>query len=121
MAGLQYCNEVVVCCAGVMLIWRCMTDLVQDQLRAEMAAGRTFIAMQEAPITFRPTYKFNKVEPYDYDSSEKRRVPAWTDRILFRGTQLRSSAHTVRPPLCFWSAYGHAHPLPLHPCLSCML
>ena len=70
---------------------------MQDQLRAEMAAGRTFTSLQEAPITFRPTYKFNKVEPFDYDSSEKRRVPAWTDRILFRGTQLRMP-HSVRRP-----------------------
>lgn len=73
-------------------VLRCM----QDQLRNEMAAGRTFATLQEAPITFRPTYKFNKVEPFDYDSSEKRRVPAWTDRILFRGTQIRNTAHTVR-------------------------
>ena len=71
-------------------------NCMQDQLRNEMAAGRTFAMLQEAPITFRPTYKFNKVEPFDYDSSEKRRVPAWTDRILFRGTQLRNAAHTVR-------------------------
>ncbi|BDA49078.1 probable type I inositol polyphosphate 5-phosphatase 12 [Coccomyxa sp. Obi] len=70
--------------------------LAKDQLRNEMAAGRTFATLQEAPITFRPTYKFNKVEPFDYDSSEKRRVPAWTDRILFRGTQIRNTAHTVR-------------------------
>ncbi|CAL8463974.1 g3509 [Coccomyxa elongata] len=67
--------------------------LAKDQLRNEMAAGRTFATLQEAPITFRPTYKFNKVEPFDYDSSEKRRVPAWTDRILFRGTQIRNAAH----------------------------
>ena len=48
---------------------------LQDQLRLEMAAGRTFVHLQEAPITFRPTYKFDKhsVEPLDYDSSEKRR------------------------------------------------
>ena len=44
-------------------------------MRLEMAAGRTFVHLQEAPITFRPTYKFDKhsVEPLDYDSSEKRR------------------------------------------------
>ena len=48
---------------------------LQDQLRLEMAAGRTFVHLQEAPITFRPTYKFDKhsMEPLDYDSSEKRR------------------------------------------------
>ena len=34
--------------------------MVQDQLKLEMAAGRTFVHLQEAPITFRPTYKFDK-------------------------------------------------------------
>ena len=32
-------------------------------------------------ITFPPTYKFN-LNSRDYDSSVKRRKPAWTDRIL---------------------------------------
>ena len=73
--------------------------MLQDQLKLEMAAGRTFVHLQEAPITFRPTYKFDKhsQEPLDYDSSEKRRVPAWTDRILFRGSQARQTSATVRP------------------------
>ncbi len=34
--------------------------MLQDQLKLEMAAGRTFVHLQEAPITFRPTYKFDK-------------------------------------------------------------
>ena len=70
---------------------------VQDQLKLEMAAGRTFVHLQEAPINFRPTYKFDKhsQEPLDYDSSEKRRVPAWTDRILFRGSQARQTSAPV--------------------------
>ncbi len=52
-----------------------------------MAAGQTFRGMREGPITFRPTYKFDKASanPFAYDSSEKRRVPAWCDRIFFRG------------------------------------
>jgi hypothetical protein len=68
-----------------------------------MAAGRAFASLYEAPITFRPTYKFAKykLDPFGYDTSEKRRVPAWTDRILFRGTQPRTPAQvlSVKPPV----------------------
>ena len=75
----------------------------QDQLRGEMAAGRAFAGMAEAPITFRPTYKFDRhsLDPFGYDSSEKRRVPAWTDRILFRGSA-PAQRHAVRgrSPAC---------------------
>ena len=38
---------------------------------------------QEAPITFAPTYKYDPFSSI-YDSSEKRRIPAWCDRILYK-------------------------------------
>ena len=37
----------------------------------------------EGPLTFDPTYKYNKGSD-DYDDSSKQRTPAWCDRILFR-------------------------------------
>ena len=62
---------------------------MQDQCRREMAFGRVFRGMREGCITFRPTYKFDKASanPFGYDTSEKRRIPAWCDRIFFRGTR----------------------------------
>jgi len=38
---------------------------------------------EEAPITFPPTYKFDAYTDF-YDTSSKRRVPSWTDRILWK-------------------------------------
>lgn len=39
---------------------------------------------KEGHVAFPPTYKFDKGVPGPaYDSSEKRRVPAWTDRVLW--------------------------------------
>jgi hypothetical protein len=52
--------------------------LEYDQLRTEMLTNTTFRlrAFHEAPITFAPTYKYNP-NSTDYDSSEKKRIPAW--------------------------------------------
>ncbi|KAK2998745.1 hypothetical protein RJ639_023184 [Escallonia herrerae] len=58
----------------------------KDQLRAEMKAGKVFQGMREALIRFPPTYKFErgKAGLGGYDSGEKKRIPAWCDRILYR-------------------------------------
>ncbi|KAG0597124.1 hypothetical protein M758_UG313100 [Ceratodon purpureus] len=57
--------------------------LIRDQLRVEMTSGRTFPGMREAGISFPPTYKFDRGTQV-YDSSEKKRVPAYCDRVVFR-------------------------------------
>ena len=60
----------------------------RDQLNKEKNAGRAFVGMSEAEISFAPTYKYDKHAPgLCFDSSEKRRVPAWCDRVLFRGSR----------------------------------
>lgn len=57
----------------------------KDQLRSEMKAGKVFQGMREAYITFQPTYKFDKGSTeLGYDTSDKRRIPAWCDRVLYR-------------------------------------
>lgn len=62
-------------------------------------AGFRLRAFEELPITFAPTYKYD-VGTDNYDTSEKRRSPAWCDRLLFRGQgrvrQLDYKRHEVR-------------------------
>ncbi|CAI8616473.1 unnamed protein product [Vicia faba] len=61
----------------------------KDQLRAEMKSGKVFQGMREAIIKFPPTYKFERHLPGlgGYDSGEKKRIPAWCDRIIYRDTR----------------------------------
>lgn len=57
--------------------------LAHDQLRLSQNAGLTFKNYIEGEINFAPTYKYDTLSQ-DYDSSEKCRIPAYTDRILFK-------------------------------------
>jgi synaptojanin len=59
-----------------------------DQLNLGMLAGQTFRFFNEGQIHFPPTYKFDNGTD-QYDTSEKQRIPAWTDRILYRGQGLK--------------------------------
>ncbi|KAG1103661.1 hypothetical protein G6F39_001752 [Rhizopus arrhizus] len=54
-----------------------------DQLSIERKAGRTFPMFEEGPIHFPPTYKYD-AGTNQYDTSEKRRAPSWTDRVLWK-------------------------------------
>jgi len=58
-----------------------------DQFTQTRHRNPAFIlrAFREERITFDPTYKYD-VGTNRYDTSEKRRTPAWCDRILYRGT-----------------------------------
>ncbi|KAF3769058.1 hypothetical protein M406DRAFT_249144, partial [Cryphonectria parasitica EP155] len=88
------------------LSWERATELVQqkdlerlyenDQLNLQMVAGLSFPFYSEARITFMPTYKFD-IGTDNYDSSEKQRIPAWTDRILRKGPNLRQLAYNCAP------------------------
>ncbi|KAL4919403.1 SacI homology domain-containing protein [Aspergillus aurantiobrunneus] len=59
-----------------------------DQLNLQMLAGRAFQFYNEGLVMFPPTYKYD-VGKDTYDTSEKSRIPAWCDRILWKGTDLR--------------------------------
>lgn len=59
--------------------------LLQDQLLKEHQFNPRFSLKQfsEASITFCPTYKYDPGSSL-YDTSEKQRIPAWCDRILWK-------------------------------------
>ena len=62
--------------------------LHNDQLRQQRAQGKVFAGFHEREIGFRPTYKVDAgSEPVVYDSSKKRRVPGWTDRVLWKDVE----------------------------------
>ncbi|XP_054180914.1 synaptojanin-1 isoform X9 [Homo sapiens] len=54
-----------------------------DQLINQKNAGQVFRGFLEGKVTFAPTYKYDLFSD-DYDTSEKCRTPAWTDRVLWR-------------------------------------
>ncbi|XP_043711746.1 type I inositol polyphosphate 5-phosphatase 8 [Telopea speciosissima] len=73
--------------------WQALLE--KDQLQIEQRAGRVFQGWEEGKIEFAPTYKYLAnsdcyVAQYSSSTStisskEKRRTPAWCDRILWKG------------------------------------
>ncbi|XP_022758267.1 type I inositol polyphosphate 5-phosphatase 4-like isoform X2 [Durio zibethinus] len=70
--------------------WKALLE--KDQLRIEQRRGRVFEGWSEGKIYFPPTYKYsNNSDRYageDRRPKEKRRTPAWCDRILWYGSGL---------------------------------
>lgn len=62
-----------------------------DQLLRQNSNNPLFKLLQfeEAPIRFDPTYKYDPGTDY-YDRSEKKRIPAWCDRVLYKGNQIKN-------------------------------
>ncbi|AWP15198.1 putative phosphatidylinositol 4-5-bisphosphate 5-phosphatase A [Scophthalmus maximus] len=57
--------------------------LERDQLNMAKNTEAILEGFMEGPLKFPPTYKFD-VGTHTYDTSAKKRKPAWTDRILWR-------------------------------------
>ncbi|KAF2566557.1 hypothetical protein F2Q68_00027816, partial [Brassica cretica] len=70
--------------------WRALLE--NDQLRIEQKRGHVFKGWDEGKIYFPPTYKYStnsdRYAGDDLHPKEKRRTPAWCDRILWYGEGL---------------------------------
>lgn len=75
--------------------WRALLE--NDQLRIEQRRGRVFDGWKEGKIYFPPTYKYShnsdRYAGDDLHPKEKRRTPAWCDRILWYGNGLQQLSY----------------------------
>jgi len=103
----------------------CAVLRANDQLVSQMSSGAVFSGFTEGLICFRPTYKYDVDSKTDtYDTSGKQRIPAYTDRILYRShaaeslklhryvscNEIRTSDHkpvVAEMTLCFELAEEH--------------
>ncbi|GFS13828.1 inositol polyphosphate 5-phosphatase OCRL-1-like [Elysia marginata] len=73
--------------------------LEQDQLVKLMkSGGDVFKGFEEGIPQFDPTYRFDAGTDV-YDSSEKNRIPAWCDRILWQGPGIQILRYDSHPHL----------------------
>lgn len=63
-----------------------------DQLLIQKEQGQIFEGFLEGQLDFAPTYKYDLLST-NYDTSEKVRLPAWTDRILWKGDDIALSSY----------------------------
>ncbi|CAM4730444.1 hypothetical protein PO909_022351 [Leuciscus waleckii] len=77
----------------------------KDQLNMAKKSESVLEGFIEGPLKFPPTYKFD-VGTHTYDTSAKKRKPAWTDRILWRlrrtGSPVPSHYSALQRGLTSW-------------------
>lgn len=54
---------------------------LKDQLNNCKGQNPYLMLYEEAPLSFLPTYKYDKGS-HEYDTSKKQRTPSWCDRIM---------------------------------------
>lgn len=71
--------------------------LNNDQLSKELRSGRVFDGWKEGVINFAPTYKYefnsDRYVGEDPKEGEKKRSPAWCDRILWLGKGIKQLSY----------------------------
>ena len=93
------------------------------KMLASVSLQQVFRGFEEGQVNFAPTYKYDLFCD-DYDTSEKKRTPAWTDRVLWRRQPL--PRHKGRNSSLIYfafdllnvqlSAYKHVHSLMQRSC-----
>ncbi|XP_008826996.1 inositol polyphosphate 5-phosphatase K [Nannospalax galili] len=94
---------------GLLFVQKCITRQYyhelweKDQLNIAKRHDPLLQEFQEGPLLFPPTYKFDR-HSNNYDTSEKKRKPAWTDRILWRlKRQAQASPFAYSLPTSYFS------------------
>ncbi|XP_075705526.1 phosphatidylinositol polyphosphate 5-phosphatase type IV-like isoform X2 [Rhinoderma darwinii] len=78
---------------------RDMSSLLKhDHLNDAKNNGSIFVGFKEHTIEFLPTYKFD-IGTDTYDTSEKQRIPSYTDRVLFK-SQYEGDVRVLRYDSC---------------------
>jgi hypothetical protein len=64
-------------------MWYAEIPITVWTFQVQQQQGNVFKNFWEGDINFAPTYKYDLFSD-DYDTSEKCRAPAWTDRVLWK-------------------------------------
>ena len=64
-------------------MWFAEIHITVRIFQVQQEQGNVFKNFLEGDINFAPTYKYDLFSD-DYDTSEKCRAPAWTDRVLWK-------------------------------------